>query len=158
MFFQLLGVFTILSGIFRSFSNNVGAEAVGNADDGLVPECKFYLVPSSNPKYGRGIVSGMFIEADQEIYRSIVLAIHTSHLESTQLANYVFGTNEDGIAIAQLGLDMLYNHRDYATVTRVWAPGHQHMFEDQLLPHATHTEVRIITKKKVSGRYQKKSS
>jgi hypothetical protein len=43
-------------------------------------------------------------------------------------------------------------------VTRVWAPGHLHMFEDQVLPHATHTEVRIITNKKVSGRYHEKSS
>lgn len=152
MFFQLLGVFIILSSIFRSFSDNVATEAVGNADDGLVAECEFYLVPSSNPKYGRGIVSGKFIETDQEIDRSIVLAIHSDHLESTQLNNYVFGTKEDGVNIAQLGLDMLYNHRDSATVTRVWAPGHLHMFEDQVLPHATHTEVRIITNKKVSGR------
>ena len=151
MFFQLVGVFVILLNIFGSVASEVATEVLDNAGEIVVAECELYLVPLKNPDYGRGLVAGKFIEEDVEIDRSVVLAIHADDCAKTQLSNYVFGSHEGGIAIAQLGLDMLYNHNDIATVTRTWAHGDLRMFEEQELPHATHTEVLIRTSKNVSG-------
>lgn len=151
MFFRPLGVFVILFNIFGSVASEVATEVLDNAGEKVVAECEMYLVSHRNPDYGRGLVSGKYIEENEEIDRSVVLAIHADDCAKTQLSNYVFGSHERGIAIAQLGLDMLYNHNDIPTVTRTWANSDLRMFEEQELPHATHTGVLIRTSKNVSG-------
>ena len=146
-----VAVFIILFNIFCSVSSNVATEVLVKADEAPVAECGIYLAPASNPEHGRGLVAGKFIRENEHLYSSVVLTIDFNNLESTQLINYVFCSVEDGVAIAQLGLDMSYNHKESATITRMWAPGERPMFEDQVLAHATHTEVLIETKKNVSG-------
>ena len=129
----------------------MASEVVDKANVELIDECGMYLIPASNPERGRGLVAGQFIDEDVEINRSVVLMIHNDDFHLTQLSNYVFGTAEGDISIAQLGLDMLYNHKATATVKRTWAPGDDLLFVDQVLAHATHTEVLTTTKKNVSG-------
>ena len=142
-----VGVFIKIFIIFSSICNNLAAEV----DQVLTAECGLYLVPLSNPEYGRGIVAGKLIVNEQQIDRSVTLAVRIEDVTSTQLNNYVFGTTEDGIAIAELGLDMLYNHREYSTLKRTWASEVLFKFEDQKLAHTTYSEVIIKTAKNISG-------
>jgi hypothetical protein len=121
-------------------------------DEEKVAECGLYLMPSSNPEHGRGLVAGKFIVEEQQVDRSVTVAIRTEDITATQLNNYVFGTEEDGIAIAELGLDMLYNHKEISFMKRMWAPTVLSKFEDQKLAHTTYNEVIIKTAKNISGR------
>ena len=150
---RYVGVFIKLFIIFNSVSSKSAAEV----DENIVAECGLYLVPLSNPEYGRGLVAGKFIANEQQIDKSVTLAVRSEDIKTTQLNNYVFGTTEEGIAIAELGLDMIYNHRDHSTLKRTWASDDSFKFEDQKLAHTTYNQVAISVPKNVSGRYQTKS-
>ena len=154
MVVHIVGVFIKLLTIFCSIWSTFATEI----DEAKVAECGLYLMPSRNPEHGRGLVAGKFIVEEQQIDRSVTVAVRTEDITATQLNNYVFGTEEDGIAIAELGLDMLYNHKNFSFMKRAWASYVLSKFEDQKLAHTTYSEVFIKTSKNVSGRYQKKSS
>ena len=146
-----VAVFIILFNIFCSVSSNVATEVLVKADEAPVAECGIYLIPSSNPEHGRGLVAGKFIVNEQRIDKSVTVAVRSEDIASTQLDNYVFGTAEDGIAIAELGLDMLYNHKDVPTLKRTWAADDLFKFEDQKLAHTSYSQVYINTAKNISG-------
>jgi hypothetical protein len=143
-----VGVFIKLLIIFCSIWSTFATEI----DEAKVAECGLYLMPSRNPEHGRGLVAGKFIVEEQQIDISVTVAIRTEDITGTQLNNYVFGTEEDGIAVAELGLDMLYNHNEISFIKRMWAPTVLSKFEDQKLAHTTYSEVIIKTVKNVSGR------
>ena len=143
-----VGVFIKLLIIFCSIWSTFAT----GIDEAKVAECGLYLMPSSNPEHGRGLVAGKFIMEEQQVDRSVTVAVRSEDITGTQLNNYVFGTEENGIAVAELGLDMLYNHKEISFMKRTWASTVLSKFEDQKLAHTTYSEVFIKTSKNVSGR------
>lgn len=125
-----------------------GVEATSNTS---TLECGLYLAPSLIYKSGRGIVAGKFIAEDQKIHQSASLAIREDECRLAQLNNYVVASHENGIAVAELGLDMLYNHRDAFTVKKRWETSELSKFEDQRLAHTTYSSIISSVATNVAG-------
>ena len=66
-------------------------------------------------------------------------------IETTMLNNYVFGTGEDGISMAELGPGMVYNHRLPTNYYRVWDESPQViLFEEQVEAYTTYKGIQDI--------------
>lgn len=132
-------------------NNNIAAE---NAFDAALPVeavCALYLAPSALPGHGRAIVAGKFIAEGQAVDRAVTLAIKYDDVKDTQLNNYVFGTNEDGITMTEFGVGMLYNHNKSPGIHHNWDTEKVAAASDQELAHTTFTTVTATATKNILG-------
>ena len=116
-------------------------------------ECGIYLAPSLTAALGRGLIAGKDIIGGQMIYPSVTLAVRYDDVESTQLMNYLFGSHEDDIAIAEIGFDMMLNHREIESIERNWETPELRSYSEQKLAHSTYSNVIPSTVSNISGRF-----
>ena len=135
----------------RSSENNF-TRASRIFNDGINGECGTYLAPSLTLALGRALIAGNDIASGQQMTPSIALAVRNDDFESTQLMNYLFGTHEDDISIAAIGLDMMLNHRETKSIERTWENSQMRSYFDQKLAHTTYNNVILSTASNVSGR------
>lgn len=119
-----------------------------------ISECGLYLAPSLSQENGRGIVAGKFIVEDQLIHQSASIAISEEEWRLSQINNYVVASHEDGIAVAELGLDMLYNHRSDFTMKKRWESSALTRFEDQKLAHTTYSGIISSVASNITGKFR----
>ena len=120
-------------------------------DPDLTSECGIYLAPSLTTALGRGLIAGKDIIGGQMINPSVTLAVRYKDIESTQLMNYLFGSHEDDIAIAEIGYDMMFNHREMSSIDRNWETPELNSYSDQKLAHTTYSNVVPSTVSNISG-------
>lgn len=70
-------------------------------------ECDIYLAPSTVPGAGRGLFAGRDFKTNEVIDRCPSLSFQQIPIESTQLNNYVYGTEHDSYALASFGTAMV---------------------------------------------------
>ena len=116
-------------------------------------ECEIYLAPSLTAALGRALVAGNAFASGQVLASSIALAVRLEDFESNQLTNYLFGTHEDDISIAAIGLDMVFNHQEKKSVERTWEIPEMRNYAEQKLAHTTYNNVILSTVSNVSGRF-----
>jgi hypothetical protein len=132
---------------------SAGSDATSNATHSdKISECGLYLAPSTNQESGRGIIAGKFIVEDQLIHQSASIAISEEEWRSSQINNYVVASHEDGIAVAELGLDMLYNHRSDFTMKKRWESSALTKFDDQKLAHTTYSSIISSVATNITGK------
>ena len=122
------------------------------SDDGVSGECEIYLAPSLTVALGRALIAGNDFASGQVLASSIALAVEHVDFESTQLTNYLFGTHDDDISLAVIGLDMMFNHRETESIKRRWEIPEMRNYAEQTLAHTTYNNVVLSTVSNVSGR------
>jgi hypothetical protein len=123
------------------------------SNEGVNSECEIYLAPSLTAALGRGLIAGNDSASGQELGTSIALAVRYHDFKSTQLMYYFYGTHEDDISLAAIGLDMIFNHRETESIKRNWESHEMRNYADQKLAHTTHNNVVLSIKLNVSGRF-----
>jgi len=114
-----------------------------NTSSPSVQQCGLYLVPSTIPGAGRGVVAGTEFQAGENIELIPTLAISMETMEASQLKNYGFGSGHDDFALIIFGPGNIYNHRDLHTLQRYW--GSDDGFGNPLeLPYAYSDFTKIL--------------
>ena len=134
----------------RSSENFSSTSRISNDD--VNGECEIYLAPSLTVALGRALIAGNDFASGQEMAPTIALAVRHDDFESTQLTNYLFGTHEDDISLAAIGLDMIFNHREKESVERNWESLEMRYYAEQKLAHTTYNNVILSTISNVSGK------
>ena len=116
-----------------------------------VAECGMYMAPSDVSGRGRVVIAGKFIRAGQIIDHAVTLTVKHSDIKDTQLNNYVYGTNEEGFSMAELGVSMLYNHHESPGVHNNWDSEVLSKTSDQIFAHTTFTTVASTASKNFEG-------
>lgn len=155
MHFHSVDMFVLSVGILITVLGftSAGSDATSNAiNSERMSECGLYLAPSLIQENGRGIVAGKFIVEDQLIHQSASIAISEEEWRLSQINNYVVASHEEGIAVAELGLDMLYNHRNDFTMKKRWESSALTRFEDQKLAHTTYSGIISSVANNITGK------
>jgi hypothetical protein len=145
MILNMPTAFLLIISVFSSLSSAI-------IDVDPLSECGIYLAPSLTAALGRGLIAGKDIVGGQMINPSVTLAVRYDDIKSTQLMNYLFGSHEDDVAIAELGFDMMLNHREMNSIERNWETPELNNYSDQKLAHTTYTNVVPSMVSNVSGR------
>jgi hypothetical protein len=111
--------------------------------------CQLYLAPSLTTGFGRGVFAGISIQATEMIEYSVTIAVEYSSILGTQLNNYVWGTWEPHIRMAEFGPGMFFNHR-YPPVMRHKVPFNMRKASDQRHAHTTSTPVLNVAERDIS--------
>ena len=80
--------------------------------------CGMFLVPSTIPGAGRGVVAGKDYVAHEFIEGAPTIAVTNYAADHSQLKNYVFGTNDSQFHVIIFGPGNIYNHRKPHTLGR----------------------------------------
>ena len=108
-----------------------------------VQKCGLYLVPSTIPGAGRGVVAGTEFQVGENIELIPTLAVSLQTMEACQLKNYGFGSGHENFALIIFGPGNIYNHRDLHTLQRYW--GSDDDFGNPLeLPYAYSDFTKIL--------------
>lgn len=82
--------------------------------------CDIYMAPSLIPGAGRGIIAGKDFNINEVVEIEPTIMIPDEVVKSTQLNNYVFGSNDPNFHLINFGYGVLYNHRDPKTMQHSW--------------------------------------
>jgi hypothetical protein len=80
--------------------------------------CGMFLVPSTIPGAGRGVVAGRLFRADEWIEDAPTIVVSHYASEHSQLKNYVFGSGDTNFPLIIFGPGNIYNHRKPHTLGR----------------------------------------
>lgn len=94
-----------------------GGSTIGEYDS----QCGMYLIPSTIPGAGRGVVAGVNFSPLDSIEIVSTLSANTNIMDACQLKNYGFSTGYDNYAMIIFGPGNIYNHRDSQNIDRFWA-------------------------------------
>jgi hypothetical protein len=84
--------------------------------------CKLYLIPSTVPGSGRGVVAGTSIGLGSKIESSLSLIIKDETVRDSQLTNYAYESNDEDYNVLMFGLASLYNHHTVnKTIEYYWS-------------------------------------
>lgn len=105
--------------LFAKGTNSDGSVLYSGGDGEITPEeCGMYLIPSTLPGAGRGVVAGTNFHAHESIEIVPTITINMRTMEACQLKNYGFGSGFDDHALIIFGPGNIYNHRDPYTMGR----------------------------------------
>jgi hypothetical protein len=111
--------------------------------------CQLYLAPSLTPGFDRGVFAGVSIKQDEVIECSVTIAVEYSSILETQLDNYVWGTWEPHIRMAEFGPGMLFNHGNPPVMRRT-VPINMKKASDQRHAHTTSSPVLNVAMRDIS--------
>jgi len=122
----------------------------GNRSTTPAGVCGLYLVPSTIPGAGRGVVAGIEFSVGANIESVPTLPVPIRTMDSTQLKNYGFGSGNDDFALIIFGPGNIYNHRKLNTLSRYWASDDEvTIAHDLSTPHTESTQILYRAKEKI---------
>ena len=115
----------------------------------LYHQCGLYLAPSLTPGMGRGVFAGSSYTAGDLIMNSVTLFVSDAYTSGWQLNNYLWGTDEPSISVAEFGAGMLLNHKNPSSISNSW-PSYFKISSEQELAHTISTSTPSIATRDVA--------
>lgn len=139
-----VSIITIIGSSITSHNNETNSS-------NEIHECSFYVAPSDTPGLGRGIINGKNISDGQyfEEFSSSTIVVEYESIRKWQLSNYVFGTDNESLSIAAIGLPMLFNHHKDKEYDHYWVDSW--LPNEQKLSHTTSVPIALFSIKDIQG-------
>eukprot|EP00600_Ochromonadales_sp_CCMP1393_P000208 CAMPEP_0174984696 /NCGR_PEP_ID=MMETSP0004_2-20121128/17882_1 /TAXON_ID=420556 /ORGANISM="Ochromonas sp., Strain CCMP1393" /LENGTH=116 /DNA_ID=CAMNT_0016237167 /DNA_START=89 /DNA_END=435 /DNA_ORIENTATION=+ len=83
--------------------------------------CDLYLIPSTIPDAGRGVVAGRSFEDGERLEVSPTITMSDFSVQNSQLKQYAFNTEIEGTQMIVFGPGNIYNHHQHRNVEHFWA-------------------------------------